>query len=151
MPIYCDETDVARVAGGAGRLTELSDQDANAENDTDLVDKAIDAAEALVNSYARKQYEVPFSAVLPAVIPPQIRELTANLTVFLLKEWRGNAITEIDQIQQDARVKWLEDLSKGIVDPGITPLPARSGNFAAKAKDRPDSKAVSRDKLQGFS
>lgn len=146
MPLYCTEVDVARHAGGAKRLTELSDTDADGGNDSGLVDAAIDAAEALVNSYARKQYEVPF----PDPAPPSIQEITAGIAVYNLKSWR-DAITEGDQVKQDARVEWLENLAKGIVDPGVSPVPASSAHVAVSNTARPNKKAVSRDKLKGFS
>jgi phage gp36-like protein len=146
VPLYCTEVDVARHAGGAKRLTELSDTDADGGNDSGLVDAAIDAAEALVNSYARKQYEVPF----PDPAPPSIQEITAGIAVYNLKSWR-DAITEGDQVKQDARVEWLENLAKGIVDPGVSPVPASSAHVAVSNTARPNKKAVSRDKLKGFS
>ena len=146
MPLYCTEADVARHAGGVKRLTELADTDADGDNDTGLVDNAIDSAEATVNSYARKQYEVPFVDV-----PPSIREVTAGIAVYELKSWRGNALTEEDQVKQDARIEWLQNLAKGTVDPGVTPVPPASAHVAASNTARPDSKAVSRDKLRGFS
>ena len=45
----------------------------------------------------------------------------------------------------------LENLAKGIVDPGISPVPTSSAHVAVTNTARPDSKAVSRDKLKGFS
>lgn len=144
MPLYCLEADVARHSGGAKRLTEISDTDANGENDPALVDSAIDSAEAMVNSYSRKQYEVPFDPV-----PPSITEITAGLAVYNLKCWR-DAITEQDQVKQDARIEWLENLAKGIVDPGITPVPASSAHVAVTNTARPDNKAVSRKRLKGY-
>ena len=145
MP-YCVEADVARHAGGAKRLTELADTDANGENEPTLVASAIDSAEAMINSYARKQYEMPFAD--PA--PPSIREMTAGLAVYQLKSWR-DAITEGDQIKQDARTKWLEHLNKGLIDVGVSPNPPPSAQVAATNTARPSKKAVSRDKLKGFS
>jgi len=145
VPLYCAEVDVARHAGGVKRLTEIADTDGDGSNETGLVDKAIDASEALVNSYARKQYEVPF---LP--VPPSITEITAGLSVYNLKCWR-DALTESDVVKQEARIEWLENLAKGIVDPGISPVPASSAHVAVTNTARPDSKAVSRDKLKGFS
>lgn len=127
-------------------MTELSDTDADGANDPGLVDQAIDSAEATVNSYARKRYEVPFVDV-----PPSIREVTAGISVYELKSWRGNALTEEDQVKQDARIEWLENLAKGIVDPGVTPVPPSSAHVAVTTTARPTSKAVSRDKLRGYS
>lgn len=144
MPLYCEEADVERHAGGAKRLTEISDTDVDGANDTGLIDLAIDGSEALVNSYARKQFEVPFDPV-----PPSIQEITAGLSVYELKSWR-DAVTEGDQVKQEARIEWLENLAKGLVDPGITPVPAASGNATVTNTARPDTKAVSRSKLRGY-
>jgi len=144
VPIYCLESDVARHAGGAKALTELADNDGDATNDSGLVDSAIDAAEAVLNSYARKLYEVPFDPV-----PPSIREMTAGLAVYELKCWKPAGITDIDQVKQDARLEWLTNLARGIVDPGITPAPATSGHVVDSNTARPDSKRASRDALKG--
>ncbi len=146
MPLYCDEADVARHAGGVKALTEIADDDGNGVNTPLLVDSAIDAAEATVNSYARKLYEVPFAVGL---IPPSIREMTAGLAVYQLRSWQPAGITDVDQVKQDARIEWLVNLAKGIVDPGVTPAPAPSGLVAASNTARPDSKAASRDALKG--
>lgn len=144
MPLYATTADVQRHAGGAKRLLEISDYDADGTQDTGLVDSAIDSAEAMVNSYARKLYEVPF-----VTVPPSIQEVTAGLAVYNLKSWR-DALTEADQLKQDARISWLENLAKGLVDPGITPAPPTSGHVAASNTERPSSKAVSRERLKGF-
>ena len=144
MATYATSTDVQRHAGGAKRLLEISDFDGNGVEDADLVTGALDAAEATINSYARKGYEVPF-----VVVPPSIREMTAGLAVYELKCWR-DALTEADIVKQDARIKWLENLAKGLVDPGITPAPPVSGHVASSNTERPSAKAVSREKLKGF-
>lgn len=146
MPLYADAAAVQRHAGGAARLTEISDFDHNGDQDSGLVDLAIDSAEALIHSYSRKLYEVPFTVT----IPPIIIEVAASLAVYNLKCWR-DALTEQDVLKYEQNVEWLTNLSKGLVDLGISPAPPVSGHVRATNTARPTSKAVSREKLKGFS
>ena len=145
MPDYATQAEVQRHAGGERRLTEIADHDGNGVIDTGLVDLALDEAEALINSYARKQYEVPMNPV-----PPSIREMAAAMAAHNLKRYR-DALTERDLVLHELRMDWLKGLGKGTIDPGISPAPATSGHVAAAATDRPKSKRVSRNNLKGFS
>ncbi len=144
-PVYATRADVEIAAGGTARLLQISDFDSDGKEDVDLVDRALDDAEALINSYVRKKREVP----LPAPIPNVIRSMAANLAVYNLKAWR-DAITEADALQQEQRIAWLENLAAGKVDLGINPAPPASPHNQPSATDRPTAKAVSRENLKGF-
>jgi phage gp36-like protein len=145
VALYATAADVQVAAGGVKRLLQITDIDGDALEDTGVVDAALDEAEAMINSYARKKFEVPFTTV-----PEIIKRTAANLAVWVLKR-NIDALTEQDSMTHDAQIEWLEGLASGKVDPGVTPSPTASAHNQPSTTDRPTSKAVSRENLKGFS
>jgi len=145
MATYASRADVVLAAGGEARLLQITDFDGDGLEDSGIVTDAVDEAEAQINTYARKRFATPFDPV-----PESIRRLAANLAVYVLKA-RRDALTESDDRLQDARLDWLAMLANGKVDPGISPAPAASPHNAPSTTDRPSSKAISRENLEGFS
>ena len=145
MPNYTNRDAVAIAVGGEERLTQLTDYDKDGSEDDGVVDAAIDDAEALIDSYARKVFDVPFSPV-----PPIIATMAKKLAIYNLRE-RRDAITDAARLEHEDRLEWLKNLAKGVVDPGISPAPGPSGHNRSTSTERPSSKAVSRESLKGFS
>lgn len=145
MGNYTDRNGIVNTAGGEERLVQLSDYDKDGSEDADAINDAINDAEALIDSYARKLFETPFKAPLP----PIIVTMAKKLSVYNLKERRG-VINDADRIEHEDRIKWLENLAAGKVDPGISPAPGPSGHNRSTATERPSSKRVSRESLKGF-
>jgi phage gp36-like protein len=145
MGNYTDRDSVELAAGGLERLTQLTDYDRDGDEDTGVVDAAIGDAEALVDSYARKVFAVPFSPV-----PPIIKTVSTKIAIYFLRE-RRDAITDANRLDHEDRLQWLANLAKGAVDPGIEPAPGPSGHNRSTATARPSSKAVSRESLKGYS
>jgi phage gp36-like protein len=131
-------------AGGLKRLVQITDYDNDGEEDSGVVDGALLEAEGIVNSFARKRFEVPLSPV-----PDTIKDITANIAVYILKS-RRDALTEADVLLQKDRMKWLKDLSSGATVPGTNPTPGKSPLNSPSATARPSSKAVGRDNLKGY-
>jgi len=144
-PVYAVRADVVNAAGGEARLLQIADWDGDGVEDTGLVDGVLCEMEGFVNSFVRKVFDVP----LQAPIPQTIVTITATLTVHELKA-RRDATTEIDDVHQEQRIKWLENLAAGRVDIGVSPPPTASSQNSTRALDRPSTKAVSRDNLKGF-
>ena len=146
MGNYVTRDDIVNAVGGEERLTQLTDYDNDGEEDAGTVDSAIEDAEALIDSYARKVFSTPFQAP----IPPIIKTVAKQITVYNLRD-RRDAINDSDRVNHEDRIKWLENLAKGAVDPGIAPAPRASGHNRSTATDRPSSKRVSRESLKGYS
>ncbi len=146
MGNYTDSAGIVNAAGGEERLTQLSDYSKDGEIDPTVVDDAIADAEALIDSYARKVFSTPFEAP----IPPIIVTMAKKLAVYNLKERRG-VINDADRLEHEDRIQWLENLAKGVVDPGIAPSPSPSGHNRSTATERPSAKRVSRKSLEGYS
>lgn len=145
MP-YSDATDLQRAAGGADRLLQLTDWDADGSEDAGVVDDAIATADGWIDSRLRGRYQTP----LAAPVPEAIRRMSARLALYELKR-RRDALTEHDLITYEQDIQWLVDMREGRADPGTSPPPTKSSADAAAAYDRDTTKSVSRAKLAGFS
>jgi len=142
---YCTSSDVERCVGGAAKLVQLTDFDANGAADTGVVDAAIAEADALIDSFAHKRFDVPFAA--PA--PNTITALSARHAARVLRRNRLLPLaTDADAEERD--VGWLTKLSKGEVLPGIDPIPGKSEIVTDVAGERDTTKVVSRERMKGF-
>jgi phage gp36-like protein len=146
---YAVSADVERAAGGSAKLIALADFDGSGASDAGVVDAAIAEADALINSYASKRFLVPF-----ATTPSTINLLSARMAVRILRRNRGMTLAQDVEDEKNDR-KWLEDLSKGLVLPGVDPLPERGSIVVDKAVsdtagNRETTRDVSREKLKGF-
>lgn len=144
MGDYVDRAVLISAVGGNDFLVQLADMDGDGVEDAGVVDSAIVDAEGMVNSYVRKLFATPLSPVPAAIVG-----VTKRITVYLLKQQRNNAVTELDRLQYEDDLKWLKLLSKGEVDPGIASL-APSGHNRTTSTQRRSSKHASRESLKGF-
>lgn len=144
MGDYILRADVVHAVGGEERLLQLTDYDRDGAEDPGIVDAAIADAEGLINSYARKAFDVPF-----APVPAIIKTVAKNLAAYCLRASR-ETITETVRVEQEDRIKWLEHLAQGKVDPGVSVAPTASGSNRGTNTARASSKAVSRENLKGF-
>ena len=140
MP-YTTTDDLAAAVGGAERLVELADWDADGVPDASALTAAQAKADALVNSYAAMRYAVPIAAPSNAII-----QVAADETIFQLKLRRG-AATELDLTERDVRARWLERLSEGKVRPSDPPPRPSS---AVASHRGPSSRDVSQVKTRGY-
>lgn len=143
---YCTQTDVEHAAGGATKLLQLADFDADGVVDTAVLTAAIDEAEEWINSYCAKRYAVPFDT------PPDIivREC-AREAVYRIKDSRL-AATQRDHDTHDKREDWLEGISYGRISLGVDPPPTKASTVAPTVEsDRTSvTGALNREDLEGF-
>lgn len=143
---YATRADVVRAAGGAEKLVQVADHNDDGVEDDGLVNEYICDAEAFVDTYWRRKFEVT-----PATVPRAIKRLTAKLVVYNLKsDGGGQTITEREELEHEQHIGWLKDLAAGKVDPGINPSPAASPLNVGRVQPRPSSKKASREKFKGF-
>lgn len=141
---YTTKPELATAAGGMTKLLELADLD----NTGDLV--AVDAAiaraqsiaEGWIHSYAQRRYAVPFSPVTDVV-----KQLAADETIYRLVQARRMVTTD-QRENHEEREKWLENLAKGLVSPGVDPEPPSSTNVSPAIIPRDENESVSRKTLE---
>jgi len=150
---YSTQADLESAVGGARRLVELADWDGDGIPDADRIADAITKADALIDSFASKQFHVPFSPV-----PPIIAQHSATLAKLSLARRRGllthDELEEWDSITSTDAKKpgWLYLLARGVVTPGGDPLPLAHSTMVADTVETalPSNRDAARDKLAGF-
>lgn len=144
MP-YSVQADVERRVGGNAKLVQLTAAPGGAAVDVNVLDAAIAEADSLIDSYAHKRHKTPFAAP----VPPRITTLSARIAARILRQWKLTPLPT-DAEDEEVDIKWLEDLAKGLVDPGVEPAPPKSELLVDQAGTRESTKSVSREKLKGF-
>lgn len=152
MP-YSTQADVQNACGGLTRLKQLVDWDNDGTADVAAIADAIAEVDALVDTFASKQFTVPFNPV-----PPIIRRTSASLAKLTLARRRRQLTQEeADEWERLAgtdkqKPGWLLLLATGVVTPGGDPLPSKHGSMAVDEVDTalPGDRDASREKLGGF-
>jgi phage gp36-like protein len=97
-----------------------------------IVDKAIEWADDLINSYCGKQYTVPFSP-----IPSKVKTLSADLATFKLFERismnTGGEVPDVYRKLFDNSISFLRDVAAGkaVIDGAVKPpaSPTNTGGY----------------------
>jgi phage gp36-like protein len=142
---YSVQADVERRVGGLAKLVQLTAAPGGAAVDANVLAAAIAEADALIDSYAHKRHKTPFAAPVPATITMR----SARIAARTLRQWKQMPLPA-DHEEETVDIKWLEDLSKGLVDPGIEPAPTKSELVTDTVGERDTTKSVSREKLKGL-
>ena len=140
MP-YCTLADIMGLIPEE-ELIQLTDDYSLCAVDQTRIDQAIADAQAEIDAYAASQYPVPFSPV-PAII----RKITVDLAGYALQARRQSELPEGWKERQKAALKFLENLSRGIVTLGPKESAPRSaGGPQVAAPDR----VFSRESLSDY-
>jgi len=115
---------------GTNQTARLSGDEAGSTIDTDVINAAITDAQAIVNGYCMKNYEVPF-----ATCPELIKKLTLNIAVYYVYENRGAGASDAVRQRYDDSVKILENISSGKIQLGVN-------NSLIMPRTRPSSSAL---------
>jgi phage gp36-like protein len=103
---YCTMSDVeTRI--GADRLAALADHDGDGSADQAVVDRAIEDAGGLIDSYLAARYEVPVSPV-----PERLRSCAVSLAVYFLALGRDSVTPDV-RTSYRSELRWLEDAASG--------------------------------------
>lgn len=116
---YATQAILTLTVGGADRLRDLSDWDADGVADTGVIAEALSAADAYVDGYLRMRYATPVAVPSDTLI-----RLSADEAVYWLRTARGMA-TEQDMERRKDRTSQLEQMRDGKLRPG-EPLPEKS-------------------------
>lgn len=125
----------------------IEDETERISKATPYVEQAITDADAEIDGYLAKRYNVPFTTV-----PTVINKFAKDIAVYNLVSRLG--INESDRektflTRYNSAIKFLENVAKGIIDIGIseksTAESAKNG-FAMKSSNR----LFSRDSMKGW-
>lgn len=116
------------------KLTQLTDDDDTGSIDSDVITRAIADADAEIDGYAGTLYDVPFSPV-----PVSIRKRSVDIAIYNLYARRKGA-PEDRRIRYNDAIRFLKDLSKGIVTVG-------ADGPAVDADGRPEATTTKSDRI----
>lgn len=123
------------------QLTDRTNRPATTIDD-DVVDGAVTDAEALVDGYIGKVYELPLSSA-PAVLT----RISADIARYYLHGKSADKDGPVHRAYLEAK-GWLRDVSRGLVQidaEGITLAAAGGGSVRAKPADRVFTRASLKD------
>ena len=118
------------------------------ENDVvvqSVIDEAIEAADAIINSYCGVRYSVPFASPMKIVTT-----LSADIAVYMLFKKRSGSVGMPDSIRttyEDA-IDLLKNVSSGKASLGVDPSPAATSS--KKAYIDPGMRTMTKDGLHSF-
>ncbi len=132
---YCTLADLLEKIS-EDELIAITDDTGAGAVDTDKADRAIADADAEIDAYCARLYQVPF-----ATVPPMIRKQSVAIALYNLYQGRHGA-TEDRQRDYDNAVKFLKLVNKGDISLGVLPAPAAPEDTTAAA-----AKVSARDKI----
>lgn len=124
---YCVITDLDGIS--AQRLIELTDDNDTGAVDEDIVNGKIEKATNLINGYAKPRYTIPIDPV-----PGLIKDLCAEITIYLLFCRRESVPEEWSLIYKSAIGK-LKDISAGRISLGSNEVQESEVEFTNKTVD----------------
>jgi len=119
---YCTHDDLVKRVG-ADDLARLADHDGDGMADSEVVARAVNDADALIDSYLRVRFDVPVSA--GGEVPDVLRTRAVNLALYFLHLGR-DSVTEDVRRQYEDDVAWLREAAAGHVSLGVDPSPEES-------------------------
>ncbi|MFA6290227.1 MAG: DUF1320 domain-containing protein [Victivallales bacterium] len=124
-------------------LIQLTDDAGVDAVDETLVNAAITAADATIDTYCQKYWPVPLSPV-----PAKITELSVDIAVYNLYSRCDLALPEIRKERHEAAIRFLEKVAAGSIDLGVsTPSPADTNN---SVEFESNTRQFNRSKMRGF-
>ena len=146
MP-YSTQATVQIAIGGLKKLVEATDQ----ENLTGAVvvavlDQAINEADAIINSYLRKQWSVPLNPV-----PDVIANLSASWAARNLRRNLFNGLKQPEDADQEAVDReWLTAVAKGEISVDVTVAPTKAPDRIDSAQPRDSTMKISSARLRFY-
>lgn len=128
--------------------TTLATAEASNANITARIDDAIEAGDAVIDSYIRSRYAVPLTAV-----PTTVKWAAVDLAIFMLFNRRAGEfeIPEGVGVRHDAVLRWLQGIAAAKLDLGVEPpdLPAPSAKVQVVHDDGGENEYTP-DTLESF-
>lgn len=143
MPDYTDQTEMTERYGNEElvELTNLGDV-STGKVVAAVLSRAINDAEAFVNSYLRGRVDLPLTDV-----PQPIPKITSDIARYYL---HGDIVTEIVQRNYEEALSWLKDVSSGRVNVALDSAETELAAVAGEATARVPGRTFTRDSLADF-
>lgn len=139
---YCGQTDILNQID-ATLLLQLTDDAGVGAIDADIVTRAIEDADATIDSYCQDRYAIPLSPV-----PPKIRQISVDIAIYNLYSRREDVVPDIRKEKNQAAIKFLERVSDGKIQLGVATLtPVNTDNSVNISGN---TRIFTRNKMEGF-
>jgi phage gp36-like protein len=138
---YAGEADMI-AAYGADALIVAADRDGDGVADAGVIEAALAAATAELDSYLSTKYPVPLAAPVPAVV----RDKAVDIALYKLSQ-RPGAMTDEIKDRYEKALAWMRDVSRGVVMLGHTPGPVSTGGGGVQLVS--GERRFTRDTLKG--
>jgi len=112
---------------GEAEINQLADRDNDGNNDTDVVESALDSATSEINSYLGVRYSTPITSV-----SDNLNRVCCDIARYLLHD--DAAIDEVESRYKRA-ISWLKDIASGkaiLTDDTGTSVSSNSGATSVK-------------------
>lgn len=148
---YCTQTgdtpgDIMPARMSLVQLTRLTcETDDPVDIDQDVIDTAIEDADAVIDGYCAMKYSVPF-----ATVPTRVKSGSATIATYKLFEKRAASVGMPEAIRQsyEDEIGFFKDVSNGVASLGIDPPPAANTQTGATVKS--NDRVFTKDSLRGF-
>lgn len=127
---YASQNDLS-ARFGLDELAQVSDQSGRGVLDQDVVDRALEDANAEVDGYLSARYSLPLAL---ANIPAILKRVTCDIARYRL--WNDRASDEVRQRYEDAR-RLLEQIAAGKVRLGLPEADTPAESLAAGRESNP--------------
>ncbi len=132
---YCTQTgktdgDIMPARMSLVQLTRLTcETDDPDDIDQDVIDTAIEDADAVIDGYCAMKYSTPF-----ATVPARVKTGSAKIATYNLFEKRSAEVGMPESVRQsyEDEIGFWKDVAKGIASLGIDPPPTQSSATGAK-------------------
>ncbi|MFH2098177.1 MAG: DUF1320 domain-containing protein [Pseudomonadota bacterium] len=138
---YCTQTDIEEQLTPDG-LAQLSDDADLGEADASVMARAIEDADARIDSYCVNRYSVPFSPV-----PVLVRKISVDLAIYDLMSRRFNEVPEERRRRFTDAISFLKDVGAGKATLGADATPTNTGQTVETVLP---TRRFTRDKLGGL-
>lgn len=145
MGIYVTRDDLLAVDGEL--LWNMAIHKATGKLDEEKIETAIEDAEAEINSFLARRFQLPLTLV---TIPRPLHRVAVSMTIYWLSE-RDSQITDLIQKRYDDAIRTLKEIASGTRDLGLeqatTPPPETESGKIIMVTD--NERLFTRNKLRG--
>lgn len=114
MSVYASQADIDDLYG-TDLLLRIADPNKTGSPDATIVERGLQSADDLINSYVSTRYNLPLSTV-----PNVLRDCAIDIAVYKIALERARRTEEM-RTRYDDWMAWLKDLAVGKVGLGLPP------------------------------
>jgi len=140
--MYCSQSDLEKRIDPQ-LLRALSDDDADGLADEAVINAAIADADALIDTYLRARYAVPFDPV-----PEAVRSISAAVAIYFLLTRRREIVPDEHQKRYESAVRLLDRLARGEI--ALDAGQASASSHLPQSTREADERTFDDDSLESF-